>query len=181
MVAMMNTNNKKRGFSLTETLVSMLVVSIFFVAASKIITHRPPKEIQTPPHGFFECYYIGGQLYSHSVRGNADEPEHRTTNCNFQPPLGLSFINVHYISYDDERYFNSVEPLYDRRMELSRPSDIEAYYSQYNDEDSNNRTDVYENQIEEFFTYLAKTHPRSKIYEQYNDGDLSSNALFISW
>ena len=58
----------KRGFSLAEALVVMAIISIFFAAATKIITTRPKPKIQVNPHGYFECYKLGGTQYQRSVR-----------------------------------------------------------------------------------------------------------------
>ncbi len=50
--------NKKLvfGFSLAEALVSMLVLSIFFLATSKMITQRQPEDTVWHEHGFCACY-----------------------------------------------------------------------------------------------------------------------------
>ena len=46
----------KKGFSLAEALVVMAIISIFFAAASKIITTRPKPPKQVNQHGYYECY-----------------------------------------------------------------------------------------------------------------------------
>ena len=103
--------NKKSGFTLAEMMISMLVVSIFFAAFAQTLTYKKPKEVQITPHGFFECYYRGGQLYVHTYKDNLrgrDKEPNQSTNCNFEPPVGLTFINVHYLNTNNEKpYFNS--------------------------------------------------------------------------
>ncbi len=172
-------NNKKYGFSLVEALVSMLIMSVFFLAATKIMTQKPPKEIERSPHGFFECYVIGSNIYTHSVRGDAEFAESRAPNCNFQIPVGLHFINVHYMS--SGRYFNTPETMFERYAEISSPPAVEdQFYKQCFSGAGNPCASMFKS-TSTFYNYLQNTNPKSKIYKRWANGTPPSSALFISW
>ena len=170
-------SNKKRGFSLIEALMSMLVISVFFLAATKIITQKPPKEVEIIPHGYFECYYKGGALYTHTKKGASEVPEARSANCNFQPPTGLNFINVHYIS--GNTYFNSPEPMFEQRIVLSSPAAITSYNPQYFSDKQTG--DSLFKEAKDFYAYLNGTHSDSKILKMWKQGQTPTSALFVSW
>ena len=172
-----NKNNKNPGFSLAEALISMLIVSVFFVAATKIMTQKQSKESEKSPHGFFECYYKGGALYTHGLRGGTEVPEARSSNCNFQPPAILSFINVHYVY--NNNYFNSQEPLFDNSVSIASPDSIKDFYPQCFP--FNNACSAMFKPIAEFKNYLSGTHPESKIYQIWTYSTVPMPALFISW
>ena len=159
----------------------MLIISVFFVAASKIMTQRPSKASEKSPHGFFECYYKGGSLYTHSLKGNAEIPETRAANCNFQPPAVLSFINVHYVS-SGGKYLNSQEPLFERRVEIARPYDMETQFYPQCFPDTYSSCSAMFKPITEFKNYLYGAYQQSKIYKTWLDqGTPPANVIFISW
>ena len=174
---MVKTNNKKRGFSLAEMLVAMLIVSVFFTAATKVMTQRPKKEVVKSPHGFFECYYSGNSLFKQTQKGTSGAEAVRAQNCNFMPPVGLSFINVHFLY--DGHYYNFQEVLYDNMFELANPGDIAAYYSQYVEGEA---AEHYGKEPVELRNYLRATYPASRILQQWpNEEQAPASALFISW
>ena len=55
----------KKGFSLFEAFVVMLIVSIFVVLMANTVAHRPKDKVASEAHGRFECYYDkdNGKLY----------------------------------------------------------------------------------------------------------------------
>ena len=173
---MVKTVNKKRGFSLAEMLVAMLIVSVFFTAATKVMTQRPKKEVVKSPHGFFECYYSGGSLFTQTQKGTGGAEAGRAQNCNFMPPVSLSFINVHFLY--NGNYYNFHEVLYDNMFELANPGEIATkYYSQYVEEPQ-----TYGKPAVDLRNYLASSYPASRILEQWPaEGNAPASALFISW
>ena len=96
----------KKGFSLAEALVVMAIISIFFAAASKIITTRPKPPKQVNQHGYYECYLnvyqtinAAGQQVTVSrptqryVRNNVATAAEEVS-CSFEPPNGIAFYNI---------------------------------------------------------------------------------------
>ena len=171
-------DNKKLGFSLAEALMSMLIISVFFVAATKIVTQKPPKETEMSPHGFFECYYRG-RLYTHALRGDSEVPEAPAANCNFQPPAGLSFINVHYVT--GNTYLNSQEPLFEQRIEIGSPGEMQSKFYPHCFSGSNSSCSSMVKSKTDFYYYLHAAHPKSNIYRMWVQGTVPTNVLFISW
>ena len=53
----------KKGFSLFEAFVVMLIVSIFVALMANTVAHRPKAKVASEAHGRFECYYDGEKLY----------------------------------------------------------------------------------------------------------------------
>lgn len=83
----------KKGFSLAEALIVMAIISIFFAAASKIITTKPKVKKQINAHGYYECYYSGGHKQKY-MRDGVASPLQSVSECKFEPPAGIAFFNV---------------------------------------------------------------------------------------
>ncbi len=164
---------KKSGFSLFEALVSMLILSLFFIASSKVITQKQPVEVQKNPHGYYECYYYGGSLWQHRANGNASTPAARTNNCAFQPPSGVTFINVHY--YNNTEYYNSQQVIMNMPVQIGQPSNINMPGLFTNGAQTG--TDA----LYAFMTFLKLAHPNSKIYQNWKNGVPPSQAVMITW
>ena len=73
----------KRGFSLAEALVSMLILSMFFMATSKIITIKQKDEANVKTTGYYECYKTSDDKL-HQKYSNSSLSEVAT--CEFIPP-----------------------------------------------------------------------------------------------
>ena len=178
MVKAEKNKNKKNGFSLAEMMISMLIISLFFVAATKLITHKKPQEELKQPHGFFECYYSGGRLYTHTMQGQTETSAVAAPNCNVDLRSDIKFINIHYIN--GNTYFNTQEPFFEKSLKLSNPTDLQTYYYKQYFDGTETNTDVYHSK-DEFKAYLAKSHPQSNIYKQWVGGASPQIVLFISW
>ncbi len=64
MVIIKMNNKLKRGFSLFEAFVVMLIVAIFVALMANTVAHRPKEKVASEAHGRFECYYdSNGKLY----------------------------------------------------------------------------------------------------------------------
>lgn len=73
----------KRGFSLADALVSMLILSMFFMATSKIITIKQKDEANVKTTGYYECYKKDGKMYEKYYNGSLKE---NVGSCVFNPP-----------------------------------------------------------------------------------------------
>ena len=204
MVTDMNKNKIKTGFSLVEILVSMAIMSFFFLASSKIMTYKNPKDLIRNPHGFFECYYEGGQKMAHIVKNGADSEPEKVQRCDFEAPTGVHFVNIsvyeaptdyvdgHYVG---GFYFSSQEPLVDRKITCNDPMDIlQNFGSSLGDyeltqENKEEAQQTAKRDVEEFYAYLEASHPQSYVYRQFeplNEGEEfhhipGGNVLFIAW
>lgn len=94
--------NTKNGFSLAEALISMLVVSMFFLATSKIMTHREPDDIISHSHGFCACYFESGSLKMDCVANNSPVRTTTPTNkCTINLPRDAIMYNLAVIENDN--------------------------------------------------------------------------------
>lgn len=160
----------KKGFSLAEALVVMAIISIFFAAASKIITTKPKVKKQINAHGYYECYYsyyLGGHKQKY-VRDGVASPLQSVPVCKFEPPAGIAFFNIN--TYNPCN--SSFQPNINNALTISLGgrdvvirSDTETLALP-----GNTRCD----DIRMFFSTL---YPKS---EMYNNGTILKG-IFISW
>ncbi len=112
----------KRGFSLAEALVVMVIISIFFAAAAKVITTKPKPKKQVNTHGYFECYRKdGGGLFQRYVREGVPTEEESVSICTFEAPTGVGFFNLN--SYSPVAH-SSMEPNINTRLTINVGSNI---------------------------------------------------------
>lgn len=86
-------SSSKKGFSLAEMLLVLVILSFLIVSLAPIAYNKLPKKTDRIPHGRFECYYENDQLMQYS----ADEIYGPTTpqvvsKCEFNPPVKASFF-----------------------------------------------------------------------------------------
>lgn len=106
----------KKGFSLTEALVVMAIISILFSVAAKVITTRPKPPKQTTAHGYFECYINNGELWQRKVvDGVATEPRAMGNQCQFKPQTGVTFYNINSYNPSITRF----EPNINNTLDIS--------------------------------------------------------------
>ena len=182
-------NKTKFGFSLAEALVSMLVLSMFFLATSKIITTRPKAEVITYKHGYFECYMQGGQLMQKLSEENANtSPKNAGTACTYIPPKGISFLIIHAFNDHENnirKFYTSEEAFIDGDSitgsdEVSINAVQLAKFHEYL-EDGNEEL-VGNDKINEFINFLGLSHPTSSLYQILKtDPTYKGPALFIGW
>ena len=181
---MVDIKNKKFGFSLAEALVSMLVMSMFFIATSKIITTKPKKEVQANKHGYFECYYDGGVLkQKHSDGSYAGEPTNAGSACTFTPPSGIAFALIYTLNNTNGRkFYHSQEPQFNSdngedvvTISAGELSSFQEETEQVNSEGNDNKY--------ELMNFFASSYPSSSIYKLLQDTDCqySGPAVFIGW
>lgn len=107
-------NNKKfkKGFSLFEAFVVMLIVSIFVALMANTVAHRPKEKVASEAHGRFECYYdpsnnkLYQQLYTEgSTTGRKlatkeiefkkdDDTTEMKKVCEFVPPSYAKYLII---------------------------------------------------------------------------------------
>ena len=170
-------NGFKKGFSLAEVLISMLIMSVAFLALTKVVTQKPQKQLENTPHGFYECFKEGGQIYEHRTRNNVAQELNKVDSCIFEPPKGVYYINIHYI--DNESYYNTVETMFDETVTFNEPSKVLDAIPEVNSEYI---IDHMEDDRPMFKSYLQLSHPSSYIYQNWINSDTPpSDAMFIAW
>ena len=165
--------NKKSGFSLFEALVSMLILSLFFIASSRVITQKHETEIQQNPRGYYECYIINGQQWQHRSNGKNSTAPVQTNNCVFEPPAGVDFVNFHY--FTGSQYYNGQQIIMNEILNLGGPSGVSDVFTLYESPLQG------EAAIGAFKTYLKLSHPTSSIYTHIKNGNWPTQATVIAW
>ena len=175
-----NNNSKKSGFSLFEALVSMLIMSLFFIASSRIITQKHPVEMQRNPHGYYECYEYDGVRYQHRALGDSHTPTaSNVSSCKFVPPSGANFVTVHYFSKSEygTEYYNTLNIIMNMELSLSNPTKAKDFLSGLIE-----KPQVGNKAETEFITYLKLTHPSSNVYKLLTEGNADNIQVFmVSW
>lgn len=182
---MVDIKNKKFGFSLAEALVSMLVMSMFFIATSKIITTKPKKEVQANKHGYFECYYDGGVLKQKRSDGSyAGEATIASGNvCTFTPPKGIAFALIYTLNNTNGRkFYHSQEPQFnsDNGNDTVTISggELWSFQNQTEQVEEDGNPNIYE-----LMNFFQSSYPSSSIYTllKNNPDTYSGPAVFIGW
>ena len=156
----------KKGFSLAEALVVMAIISIFFAAASKIITTKPKIKKQINAHGYYECYYSGGHKQKY-MRDGVASPLESVSECKFEPPAGIAFFNIN----SSDPCYSSFQPNINNVLTISLIGNI-TIQSETQTTTLSSNTDCSD--IQMFFSTL---YPKSEIY---NNGAILKG-VFISW
>lgn len=173
--------NIKLGFSLAEVLVSMLIMSVMFLALTKIMTQKPKKQMERTPHGYYECYRTAdGTLHEDRTKNNVFVAENTNIQrCEFEPPKGVYYINFHYINSNRPVYYNTQQVIFDETAIFNDPSDGTAAIPQ---SELTYEAANFNNDMNMFKTYLEISHPQSRIYTRWiNSNSPPVNALFIAW
>lgn len=159
----------KKGFSLAEALVVMAIISIFFAAASKIITTKPKPRKQVNAHGYYECFQNGGTLAQRYYKDGITTNTETVAQCVFQPPPGIAFFNIN--SYGSV-YHSSFEPNISNAITINfSASNVQLSSSTGTLALSSNST---ESDIRMFISTL---YPGSKMY----NGGAIRRGVLISW
>lgn len=168
----------KKGYTLAEALVVMAVVSIFFAAASKVLTVKPKHKKQMNPHGYYECYLDGGQLKQKYVRENIESILETVGECTFSPPIGIAFYSVNI--YGTDNYYSGIEPYINNTLSISVTADKVTLSAMKQGEkfevayDKSTSSEDAKRIVEDFFEVI---YPKA---EMYNDGNIFPG-IFLSW
>ena len=181
---MVDIKNKKFGFSLAETLISMLVLSMFFIATSKMITTKPKTEVSENKHGYFECYMDGGTLMQkRSDEGSQGDPVPAPNGvCSFEPPSGIAFANIYVLNSTsgEPRFYIGVEPQFNSQDNSDTVhltlNDLQTLQNVLEDAGEGNSNII---QLRNFF---SSCHASSSIFKLIkNNSDYAGPAAFIGW
>ena len=92
-------NKFKKGYTLFEACVVMVIVSIFIMVMANVIPHKVKDKVESNSHGHFECYFrpSDGHLIQQTfIEGNVGEAEDRTAQgfdyCSFIPQNYSRFL-----------------------------------------------------------------------------------------
>lgn len=167
----------KKGFSLVEALIVMLVLSIFFAFGARTITiqQKPRREHNT--HGYYECYKTETGWNQRYVINGIDEDETILESgiCNFErrPNINMFWLQAR-VGGIDGNYYTIAEPNVNDNFSISF---------------ENNLLEVINNDITsiiqpvdnygdtQFSNYLLSTYRNSNIY---NNGNIRDGVI-ISW
>ena len=179
----------KKGFSIAEALVSMLVVSVFFLATSKVMTQKQPRETQETIHGFYECYVKNEdgekKLKQRRAIEQSSPPEQSVTQCELDPPSGIAFAIIYAIAgtADDpmegkNKIYRAVEPQFNKTFTIASDEKLRTFHSDFLMDvqaDSLDWTDVQK--------FLELSYPHSGLLEMMKNGeyDPQDPALFVGW
>lgn|SRR5574344_182693 len=116
--------NMKKGYTLVEALVVMVILGLFLTATAKIMTAKIKKGMSVAAHGYYECYTWGGGLLQRLVEGS--ESVIPTIGCTFDPPNGAAIYT--FYTFDGKDYCSSFSEVNVRRkltISLNNPSEDE--------------------------------------------------------
>ena len=160
----------KNGFSLMEALISMLIISIFFVASTKVMTTKQKDPPMRNPHGYYECYKLAnGVVYEHT--NNSDPVTINSLNdCSIQPPQGAAFVNLHYRGSSGS-YYTRMVPYTSNALSLEDVKDIL---------DTRNPSDnpYKQSNLQNFREYLQQSHSKAKMLEKFSS---LKEGMFVAW
>ncbi len=97
---MVEKNMQKKGFSLFEAVVVMMVASVFIAVMANSIPHKVKPKVRADAHGRFECYYKGNTLYQRQVIDGSAPIETLATNpsyCEFKPNPYAQYIVINAV------------------------------------------------------------------------------------
>lgn len=166
----------KKGFSLVEALLVMVIISILFAAGTKVITTRPKPMAQTTPHGYYECYNDSGLKQRYVREGAENAQEQAVSQCIFEPPVGAAVFNL--TSYSPILH-SSFEPNINNKLNVSISGGITlSTNAAAAGVDGMNSISLEPNADgEEIRQTLKVLYPKSKLY---NEGQIRSG-IIIGW
>lgn len=168
---MVKFRNIKTGFSLVEVLVSMLLMSIFFLATTKVITVKQTGDKVEVAHGYYECYYSSG-WYEHRLEGASEKAPKSVSTCTFFPPKGTPMVQVYVVSGGS---------IYKTLQTVFNDEGVAISVSQMKDIISNMDEDTVNSSQSDFASYLEHTNTSSEVYKYYKSSGSFPNAVYISW
>ncbi len=204
-------NNKikkqnKSGFSLAEALVSMLILSVFFIATAKVITTKQPAGKIAITHGFYECYRdSSGELKQTSSDDLVIKRNEGVEQCAFYPSKHLPNVVQYYIKSNDEEkvYYAKLHPYLDPEKDFIILGKLNGYVpsndflkeeefkntevsksaeSSESSEESEESETSEENidYIKNLANYLKNAYPESIVAKKLDKNE-NVEAFFIAW
>lgn len=107
----------KKGFTLSEALIVMAIMSIFFAFAAKTVTTKPRPKRETNIHGYYECVNNNGWKERYVIENNVTAAKDIEGSCIFQlrPGIGLFWIQAKV----GENYYNITEPNVNQNLRIT--------------------------------------------------------------
>lgn len=179
------------AFSLAEVLIAMLVMSLFFLATTKVISVKQKDDPNETPHGYYEC--LGDGNYSiHRVDGGAETiPEGSTsTICEFKPVKNIPFYNIYAIRINPIGFYKQVEPQITDENEITFSGAkglIELYKDAFDNADGASSLEdtmakyVLYGEYTQFKNYVTTTYTQSLLGRAWTGANPPFDAVFIVW
>ena len=176
------------AFTLAEVLIAMLVMSLFFMATTKVMSIRQKPLVQEYPHGYYECYNLNG-LKEHRVDGGTETIPRNSAvgRCRFMAPKGLPVFNI-YIAHTNRGFYYTTETQVnaDDGMIFSGADNLISLYMETMDTEQDRNNAFYGNlddRFAQFRNYLKNSYPQSMLGSNWPAGSNRPpfNAVFITW
>ena len=172
------------GFSLAEVLIAMLIMSVFYVATTKVMTTKQKPQIQEYPHGYYECYDNGG-LTEHRVDlGRTSIQPRLVTDCNFNAPTGLPVFNI-YIAIPGVGLYSTPEAQVndDDNMVFANPRALVDIYAEAVPDIMQIMNENKQEKFAQFRTYLMNSHPQSVLAQNWaaENPEPPYPVVFVVW
>ena len=114
----------KKAFSLAEILISMMILSVLFLAGSKVLTQPRKDEISRKVHGTYECYYKNNNVLTQAMSKTGEPVEGipATEGCVFTPARDSSMYGITVI-FADRKGDKTFSTFYNtRNMSITPPT-----------------------------------------------------------
>lgn len=164
-------NKLKNGYSLAEVIIVMMLLSLFFLVSTKVMTQKPKPKSQTDTHGTYECYYDSGLKQRLTIENEEFEAE-SVSKCKFETQPGVAIYNFNAIMKDGG--YQNTEPNINEVFYITISSNGIITIS--NDIGAQKILEVNIDE-EDILSYFQTIHSNSKIY---NNG-IAKFGLMISW
>ena len=188
-MVIMNSKNLLPAFTLAEVLVAMLIMSLFFMATSKVMSIKQKPIFQEYPHGYYECYNNGG-LKEHRVDGGTETITMNTPvgMCNFFAPKGLPIFNINVV-HPNKGFYTTTETQVtsDNAIQFAGADAVFDMYANTMDTEKERQdqfmpSNLY-SRFEQFRNYLKNSYPQSALGSSWraNSSAPPFSAVFIVW
>lgn len=172
--------NKKEGFSLAESLVVMLILSVFLAASSKVITQKKEEPQVSNQHGQFECWKSGSHYYKHIIDGVISETV-TGTSCKFKPRVNAAIYHLYVIYGNKNGYYMESIPNITSELSITLNNNTTTLTN------SDNKTLTYDKNksehlagtYEDIIKYLKYVSPKSSTIGDFVK--IGKPAVLIIW
>ena len=154
----------------------MLILSMFFMATSKIITVKQKDEARVKTTGYYECYINDDKMYEKYHNTNTNEVDSCVFNQHYTRP------NVIFYSINSQHLCSDVA------LEISNPLTIHSaelndsgFSYMQEDLDSEDKCQSTVENINTFIEFVSELYPTSSI-STFTPQDYNSKpVVFIAW
>lgn len=161
----------KKAFSLAEVVVVMMLLALFFLASTKVMTQKPKPKSQIDTHGAYECYYDGGLKQRLTIENEEFEAE-SVSRCEFKTQPGVAIYNMNGITKDGG--YQDTEPNVNQVISITVTQDGVVTLINETGEQEIVQANI---EKEDIVNYFGVLHKKSKIY----NNNVPKYGLMISW